>query len=66
MVGKRQHQINMPRPVAYDARERANLARRAPQELDRMRGLYEEWNRGMPAIPTEAVFEVVFTKKDMP
>lgn len=52
--------------IEADARERANLARREPQRLERMRAQYEAWNLSMPEIPADAACEVLYTKKDMP
>jgi len=37
--------------LAYDPRERGNLARKEPSMLDELRGLWETWNREMLPVP---------------
>jgi len=37
--------------LAYDPRERGNLARKEPALLDELRGLWETWNREMLPVP---------------
>jgi arylsulfatase A-like enzyme len=49
-----------------DERERANLARREPQRLEKMRSRFQAWDATMPPIPPEARTEVVYTASDMP
>jgi arylsulfatase A-like enzyme len=52
--------------LAHDARERANLARRDPERLARMRTAYAHWCETMPAIPQDARSVLVYSHKDMP
>ena len=52
--------------IADDERERANLAAREPERLERMRADWERWNAGMPAIAPDASFSLVYTAKNMP
>jgi len=49
-----------------DARERANLAKREPERLARMRADWEAWNATMPAIPADATISLGYSTKDMP
>lgn len=49
-----------------DERERANLALREPERLERMRAQWEEWNRGMPPIPPDATVSLGYSVRDMP
>jgi arylsulfatase A-like enzyme len=37
--------------LAYDPRERGNLARKEPALLDELRGLWETWNQEMLPLP---------------
>jgi hypothetical protein len=37
--------------IAYDPRERGNLAGKEPALLDELRGLWEAWNREMLPVP---------------
>jgi arylsulfatase A-like enzyme len=37
--------------IAYDPRERGNLAGKRPDLLTELRALWKEWDRGMPPIP---------------
>jgi len=37
--------------LAYDPRERGNLARKEPALLDELRGLWETWNREILPVP---------------
>ena len=48
-----------------DARERANLARREPERLARMRARYDEWARSVPPLPADARFAVPYSKAEM-
>ncbi|MEO5670961.1 MAG: sulfatase-like hydrolase/transferase [Ramlibacter sp.] len=52
--------------VETDERERANLAKREPARLARMRAQYAAWAATMPPIPPEARTETVYTQADMP
>ncbi|KQT09655.1 sulfatase family protein [Ramlibacter sp. Leaf400] len=52
--------------VVADERERANLAGREPQRLERMRAAWEAWNAEMPAIPADATVSLGYGIKDMP
>ena len=46
--------------IEADARERANLAAREPERLDRLRRRYQAWEQTMPAIPEDAGFTLVY------
>jgi arylsulfatase A-like enzyme len=48
-----------------DARERANLARREPERLAKMRARYEEWAKSVPPLPADAKFAIPYTKADL-
>lgn len=52
--------------ISGDARERANLAKREPERLARMRAAWEAWNDSMPPIPQDAVISLGYSKVDMP
>jgi len=52
--------------VATDARERANLASRHPDRLERMRADWQSWNAAMPEVPADAAVTLVYTSQDMP
>lgn len=52
--------------LAQDERERANLAKRDPERLMRMRQDWERWSETMPHIPLDAFVGVTYSKKDMP
>jgi arylsulfatase A-like enzyme len=52
--------------LVEDARERANLARREPERLARMRQQWEAWNETMPAIPADASVKLGYGVEDMP
>jgi arylsulfatase A-like enzyme len=52
--------------ISSDARERANLAKREPERLARMRTDWEAWNATMPAIPADATISLGYSVKDMP
>ncbi|MFD0669182.1 sulfatase family protein [Ramlibacter sp. MAHUQ-53] len=52
--------------VSADARERANLGKREPQRLARMREAWEAWNATMPAIPADATVSLGYSAADMP
>ncbi len=49
-----------------DERERANLARRHPDRLARLRARYAEWSAGMPPAPEDARVSLIYTDRDMP
>ncbi|MBS0430393.1 MAG: sulfatase-like hydrolase/transferase [Proteobacteria bacterium] len=52
--------------IPGDERERANLGRKEPERLERMRQAWEEWNSTMPAIPEDATVSLGYSVKDMP
>jgi len=52
--------------IESDARERANLAKRYPQQLLRMREGWEQWARTMPGIPDDADVYLLWDESDMP
>jgi len=52
--------------ISADERERANLARRHPDHLERMRERWLEWNATMPPIPDDAAANLGYSAKDMP
>jgi arylsulfatase A-like enzyme len=41
--------------IGYDPRERGNMARKRPDLLYELRGLWEDWNRGMLPVPDSMV-----------
>jgi arylsulfatase A-like enzyme len=41
--------------IGYDPRERGNLARKHPDLLNELRGMWEEWNAGMLPVPAVMV-----------
>jgi len=41
--------------IGYDPRERGNMARKCPDLLNELRGLWEDWNRGMLPVPDSMV-----------
>jgi arylsulfatase A-like enzyme len=49
-----------------DARERANLARRHPETLARLRTQWEAWNAQLPPIPEEAQSRLPYSRQDIP
>ncbi|MCW5633390.1 MAG: sulfatase-like hydrolase/transferase [Rubrivivax sp.] len=52
--------------IAADARERANLAARQPERLQRMRQAWLAWDATMPPIPQDATVSLGYSAKDMP
>ena len=52
--------------IDADERERANLDKRHPERLDRMRQQWLDWNATMPPIPPDATVSLGFSTKDMP
>jgi arylsulfatase A-like enzyme len=48
-----------------DARERANLARRNPAELEDLKRRYAAWEASLPPIPADAAVSIPFTKADL-
>ena len=52
--------------IQTDARERANLAKREPERLSKMRAAWETWNASMPPIPEDATVSLGYSKADMP
>jgi arylsulfatase A-like enzyme len=52
--------------IPGDARERANLGGRQPEQLQALRERWEAWNATMPAIPDDATVSLGYSVKDMP
>jgi arylsulfatase A-like enzyme len=52
--------------LSADERERANRAGDEPARLNAMRGQWETWNAGMPAVPADATVSLVYSAKNMP
>ncbi|MGE0099858.1 MAG: sulfatase, partial [Hydrogenophaga sp.] len=52
--------------IARDERERANLAAREPERLERMRAQWLAWNDSVPPIPADATVSLGYSVKDMP
>lgn len=52
--------------IAKDERERANLAAREPERLERMRAQWLAWNESVPPIPADATVSLGYGAKDMP
>ena len=52
--------------VVADARERANLGKHMPDNLQELKSLWEAWNASMPPIPADATISLGFSSKDMP
>jgi arylsulfatase A-like enzyme len=48
-----------------DARERANLARRNPAELEDLKRRYAAWEASLPPIPPDAAVSIPFGKADL-
>jgi arylsulfatase A-like enzyme len=51
--------------LSRDARERANMAGRAPEQFDLLRAMYRDWEAGMPGIPEDAKVSVIYGPKTM-
>jgi len=51
--------------LARDARERANLAKREPERLAKMRARYERWAQTVPPLPADARFAIPYGRADM-
>ncbi len=51
--------------LSKDQRERANLARRAPAQLEAMRAKFAAWERSIPPIPEDAKFSIPYTRADL-
>jgi arylsulfatase A-like enzyme len=51
--------------LSGDARERANLRHRLPEEFERLRNRYQAWHETMPAAPPDAKFYQVYGPGDM-
>ena len=51
--------------LATDARERANLAQRHPQQLHDLRSRYDAWDASMPPIPDDAAVHLVHGPSDL-
>ena len=52
--------------VDADPRERANLAKREPAQLETMRAQWAAWAATMPGIPPDAQVHLVFGEADLP
>ena len=52
--------------LSRDARERANLARRYPDQLAKLRDRYEAWAATMPPVPEDATVSLVYGAADIP
>lgn len=52
--------------IAKDERERANLAAREPERLERMRAQWLAWDASVPPIPVDATVSLGYSVKDMP
>ncbi len=52
--------------ISKDERERANLATREPDRLERLRAQWLAWNESVPPIPADASVSLGFSVKDMP
>jgi len=52
--------------IQADARERANLAQRQPERLQRMREAWLAWDGTMLPIPADAAVSLGYSLKDMP
>jgi arylsulfatase A-like enzyme len=52
--------------IAKDERERANLAAREPERLERMRAQWLAWDASVPPIPADATVSLGYSAKDMP
>lgn len=52
--------------IPADERERANLGKKEPERLQRMRQAWEDWNATMPAIPDDATVSLGYSYADMP
>jgi arylsulfatase A-like enzyme len=52
--------------IAKDERERANLATREPERLERMRAQWLAWDASVPPIPVNATVSLGYSAKDMP
>ncbi|MDP1684815.1 sulfatase [Hydrogenophaga sp.] len=52
--------------INKDERERANLATREPERLERLRAQWLAWDASMPPIPTDATVSLGYSVKDMP
>jgi arylsulfatase A-like enzyme len=62
MVDGHEYLFNIP----GDERERANLARREPERLERMRQQWLDWDASMPPIPPDASVSLGYSTQDMP
>lgn len=52
--------------IGKDERERANLATREPERLERLRAQWLAWDASMPPIPEDATVSLGYSAKDMP
>ena len=52
--------------ISKDERERANLATREPERLERLRAQWLAWNESVPPIPADASVSLGFSVMDMP
>jgi arylsulfatase A-like enzyme len=51
--------------LAFDERERANYAEREPARLAELRAKYETWEKSIPPIPPDAVFNIPYTRAEV-
>jgi arylsulfatase A-like enzyme len=51
--------------LARDPRERANRAKREPQRFAELRARYEAWEKGLPAIPADALVSLIGTPAEL-
>lgn len=52
--------------VEADPRERANLARRRPEDLAELRAAWSAWDAALPPIPDDATVILAISDEDMP
>ena len=52
--------------LSYDARERANRARREPRRFSELKGKYAAWEAALPPIPSDAKFSLVYGPAEIP
>jgi hypothetical protein len=52
--------------LAKDQRERANLAKRGPKNLEEMGSRYAAWEATLPPIPGDARVSLVYGPSDIP
>ena len=52
--------------LARDERERANVAKRFPDRLQDLKARYAAWEAGVPPIPDDAKFSLVYGPAELP